>query len=87
MVADKARTDSPHKGRGSDMPQVSGLEPGSLCIARGLELFPFLGIKDEKMLTPPGIAVGSTMFVCGSVGFRHLKQAPAWHPVGREKEK
>lgn len=54
-------------------PQVSGLEPGSLCIARGLELFAFLGIKDEKMLTPPGIAFGSRVFVCGNVGVSHLK--------------
>lgn len=70
----KAKTDSPHNERGSDMPpQVSGLEPGSLCIARGLELFAFLGIKDEKMLTPPGIAFGSRVFVCGNVGVSHLK--------------
>lgn len=81
QAASRTRTLIRTQVKGHRCPRAAGLEPDSLCIMVSRSIFPFLGIKDEKVPPGPRTALDSMMLVLGSVGLGHLGTGPSEVPT------
>lgn len=81
QAASRTRTLIRTQAEGHMCPRAAGLEPDSLCIMVSGSIFPFLGIKDEKVPPGPRTALDSRVLVRGSIGLGHLGTGPSEVPT------